>query len=49
MFRKGENYSKKSTGANPVFEQWVSEWKEDATARDLQSKHTYAKVIKKNS
>jgi len=43
MLRKGD-FSKKSTGANPVFEQWINEWKEDAVARDLQSKHTYSKV-----
>jgi hypothetical protein len=37
--------SSKSTSANPVFEKWIMEWKEDAVARELQSKHTYTKVI----
>lgn len=35
---------KKFQSANPVFEEWLSELKEDAVARDLQSKHTFSKV-----
>ena len=31
--------------ANPVFEKWISEMRDDAIARDLQSKHTYTKLI----
>ena len=29
---------------NPVFEKWIVELREDAIARDTQSKHTYLKV-----
>lgn len=31
--------------ANPVFESWLEELRNDAVARDLQSKHTYTKVL----
>lgn len=33
--------------ANPVFEEWLSDLKDDAVARDLHSKHTYSKVLLK--
>ena len=36
--------SNKFKSANPVFEKWISEWRDDAAARDLNSKHTYGKV-----
>ena len=47
-FNKKKSSSTKSNGpcANPVFEKWISEWKENAVARDLNSKHTYNKVLK---
>ncbi len=37
--------SSKLTSANPVFEKWIMEWRDDAIARELQSKHTYTKVL----
>ena len=48
-FKKKTNYSSNSSdnkfkSANPVFENWISEWRDDAAARDLNSKHTYSKV-----
>lgn len=39
-----QNKRKKFKSANPVFEEWLSELKEDAIAKDLQSKHTFSKV-----
>jgi crossover junction endonuclease MUS81 len=30
---------------NPVFEEWISEWRDDAVAKDLQSKHSYTKCL----
>jgi hypothetical protein len=33
------------TCVNPIFEGWLIEWKEDAIAKDLQSRHTYSKVL----
>lgn len=40
-YKKNTN---KFKSANPIFEEWISEWKEDAIAKDLQSKHTFSKV-----
>ena len=44
--RKQGAKSKKSADkcANPVFEKWISEWRQDAMVKDLQSKHTLTKV-----
>ena len=42
---KKKSASKSGPCANPVFDKWISEWKENAVARDLNSKHTYNKVI----
>lgn len=39
------NKSKKTACANPVFEKWLVELRDDAVARDLQSKHTYTKCL----
>jgi hypothetical protein len=39
------NSSSKLTSANPVFEKWIMEWRDDAIAKELQSKHTYTKVF----
>ncbi|CAF0906643.1 unnamed protein product [Brachionus calyciflorus] len=41
-YKKNTN---KFKSANPVFEEWLSEIKEDAIAKDLQSKHTYSKCL----
>ena len=30
--------------SNPVFEKWIEEMRDDAIARELQSKHTFTKV-----
>lgn len=34
----------KSNCANPVFEKWLTEWRDDAAARELQSRFIYNKV-----
>ncbi len=31
--------------ANPVFEEWLTEWKNDAVARDLNSRHIFTKCL----
>lgn len=41
---KSTAYNKKCI--NSVFEKWIQDWRDDAVAKDLQSKHTYTKVIK---
>jgi hypothetical protein len=47
MFRKNNSNKANSTKncINPVFEKWILDWRDDAVAKDLQSKHTYNKVI----
>ncbi len=47
MFRKNNNNKANSSKncINPVFEKWILDWRDDAVAKDLQSKHTYNKVI----
>jgi hypothetical protein len=47
MFRKKNNNKANSSKncINPVFEKWILDWRDDAVAKDLQSKHTYNKVI----
>jgi hypothetical protein len=47
MYRKNNPGAKKSC-INPVFERWIVEWREDAIARDTQSKHTFTKVLNEN-
>ncbi len=42
--KSNKNNNNKSKCANPIFEEWITEWRDDAIARDLQSKHTYNKV-----
>lgn len=45
---KHAQYNKSTTkfkSANPIFEEWITEWRDEAVARDLQSKHTYTKVF----
>ena len=50
MFRKNNYINNKVSSSssksciNPVFEKWILDWKDDAVAKDLQSKHTYNKV-----
>ena len=41
---RGMSRKNKPKCCNPIFEQWIKEWREDAVARDLSSKHTYSKV-----
>ena len=43
--RKRKN-NKAKTCPNPVFEDWLIELRDDAVAKDLQSKHIYTKVSK---
>jgi hypothetical protein len=43
-YRTKSTKSKKGC-VNPVFESWLEELRGDAVARDLQSKHTYTKVL----
>ena len=48
MFRKNNNNNKANSSKNcinPLFEKWILDWRDDAVAKDLQSKHTYNKVI----
>lgn len=46
MFRKNNNKANSSKNCiNPLFEKWILDWRDDAVAKDLQSKHTYNKVI----
>ena len=44
MYRKNNSSKPKQPCVNPVFERWIIEWREDAIARDLPSKHTLWKV-----
>lgn len=44
MNYSNQNKRNKFNSANPVLEEWLTELKEDAVAKDLQSKHTYSKV-----
>lgn len=43
-FRSAAKTSKQKC-ANPVFEEWLVELRDDAVARDLQSKHTFTKCL----
>ena len=54
MFKNKSDYGKQNAPnskkcINPVFENWIMELRDDAVARDLQSKHTYTKVNKKKA
>lgn len=43
-YTKSNGPKNKQPCVNPVFEKWIMELREDAIARDTQSKHTYLKV-----
>jgi hypothetical protein len=52
MFKSRNNCGKQNASnskkcINSVFEKWIMDWRDDAVARDLQSKHTFTKVNKK--
>jgi hypothetical protein len=42
---KGYKKPKIKDCPNPVFEKWIVEMRNDAVARELQSKHTFTKVL----
>jgi len=44
---KGFHSSKKKKCVNPIFEQWLQEWKEEATEKNSKMQYVYAKVISK--
>ena len=43
--QRNNNKSGTKKCVNPVFEEWLVELRDDAIARDLQSKHTYTKCL----
>ena len=44
-FASKKQQQQQSSCVNPVFEKWIVEWRDDAIARDLQSRHTYTKCL----
>ncbi len=46
--KSNSSHKKQIKCVNPIFEKWLIELRDDAIARDLQSKHTYTKVYEYN-
>lgn len=44
---KGKRKKKIPPNPNPLFTQWLTEWKQEAVERGWKSAHVYAKVISK--
>ena len=42
--KKSAAASKSVHCVNPVFEKWIVEWRDEAAARELNSRHIYTKV-----
>ena len=40
----GKRKKKKETSANPLFVEWLTEWKEEAAEKGWKSQYTYGKV-----
>ncbi|CAL1540057.1 unnamed protein product [Lymnaea stagnalis] len=43
---KGKRKKKSPTNANPLFTQWLTEWKDEAMEKGWKSAHTYSKALK---
>lgn len=41
---KGKRKKKLPSNANPLFTQWLTEWKNEAVEKGWKSAHTYSKV-----
>ena len=45
----GKRKKKKEVIANPLFVEWLTEWKEEAAEKGWKSQYTYGKVVVKFS
>ena len=43
-YLKGKRKKKKDPCPNPLFMQWLTEWRDDAAAKGMKSQYTYNKV-----